>query len=163
MAEQKEEMFHVVDRRHFTSEGELRKEVIEEEKKAAQTDKAVRAERSSVKSETDAAAAPENPAEATEAIPPSRPFQMLVSFLAQNAAAMLGGIPDPGTGQAYLDLEGTRELIDMLDVLREKSRGNLAKEDDSQLMEVIGSLKLSYMEVSNAASKAMQEKAKRKL
>ncbi|MGH9775503.1 MAG: DUF1844 domain-containing protein [Candidatus Acidiferrales bacterium] len=162
MAEQKEEMFQVVDRRHFTSEGELRKEVIEEEKKAAQAEKAVRAEKSPASSEAESASALEKPTETAEAIPPSRPFQMLVSFLAQNAAAMLGGIPDPRTGQAYLDLEGTRELIDMLDVLREKSRGNLAKEDDLQLMEVIGSLKLSFMEVSKAASKAMQDKAKRK-
>jgi Domain of unknown function (DUF1844) len=87
---------------------------------------------------------------------------MLVDLLARNAAALLGGMADPQTGQAYLDLEGGREMIDLLDVLREKTRGNLSAEDDSLLLEVIGSLKLSYMEISKAAAQAMREKAKGK-
>ena len=68
-----------------------------------------------------------------ETIAPSRSFQMLVDFLTRNAAAMLGGMADPQTGQAYVDLEGAREVIDMLDALREKTRGNLAKADDDLL------------------------------
>src|SRR6202035_1119169 len=54
--------------------------------------------------------------------PGSRGFQMLVDFSTRNAAAMLGGMADPRTGQAFLDLEGGREMIDMLDVLREKTK-----------------------------------------
>jgi hypothetical protein len=53
-------------------------------------------------------------------------------------------------------------MIDLLDVLREKTHGNLSAEDDSLLLEVIGSLKLSYMEISKAAAQAMREKAKGK-
>jgi hypothetical protein len=48
----------------------------------------------------------------------------------------------------------------MLDGLREVTRGNLASEDDRLLLDVLGSLKLSYMEMTKAAAKAMQEKAK---
>lgn len=87
---------------------------------------------------------------------------MLVDFLTRNAAAMLGGVADPRTGQAFLDLEGAREMIDMLDALREKTQGNLAQQDEDLLIEVIGSLKLTYMEVSKAASEAMAKKAKQK-
>jgi hypothetical protein len=83
---------------------------------------------------------------------------MLVDFLTRNAAAMLGGMADPRTGQAFLDLEGAREVIDMLDALREKTRGNLAKADDELLMEVLGSLKLTFMEISKAAAEQMQKK-----
>ena len=36
---------------------------------------------------------------------------------------LLGGYADPRTGQPVLDLEGAREMIDMLDVLREKTHG----------------------------------------
>jgi hypothetical protein len=90
----------------------------------------------------------------------SRHFQMLIDFLARNAAAMLGGMADPRTGQAFLDLEGAREMIDMLDVLREKTRGNLSHEDDTLLLEVIGSLKLSFMEISKAAAAAAAGKDK---
>lgn len=87
---------------------------------------------------------------------------MLIDFLARNAAAMLGGMADPRTGQAFLDLDGAREMIDMLDALRESTRGNLAQADEDLLIEVIGSLKLTYMEVSKAATDAMAKKAKQK-
>jgi hypothetical protein len=72
---------------------------------------------------------------------------------------MLGGMADPRTGQPFLDLEGAREMIDMLDVLREKTRGNVAKTDEDLLIEVVGSLKLTFMEVSKAAAEAMASKA----
>lgn len=85
---------------------------------------------------------------------------MLVDFLVRNAAMMLGGYQDPRTGQTLLDLEGGREMIDMLDALRETTRGNLAAEDDRLLLDVIGQLKLSFMEVQKAAAAAMKEKAK---
>ena len=57
-------------------------------------------------------------------------------------------------------MEGAREMIDMLDALREKTLGNLAPEDDRLLLDVLGSLKLSFMEVSKAAAQAVKEKAK---
>ena len=88
---------------------------------------------------------------------------MLVDFLTRNAAAMLGGMADPRTGQAFLDLEGAREMIDMLDALREKTKGNLAKIDDDLLVEVIGSLKLTFMEISKAAAEQMKKKAQGKV
>ena len=84
---------------------------------------------------------------------------MLVDFLTRNAAAMLGGMADPQTGRPFVDLEGAREVIDMLDALREKTRGNLAKVDEDLLMEVLGSLKLTFMEISKAAAEQMQKKA----
>jgi hypothetical protein len=87
---------------------------------------------------------------------------MLVDFLTRNAAAMLGGMADPRTGQAFVDLEGAREVIDMLDALREKTRGNLSKADDDLLIEVLGSLKLTFMEISKAATEAMAKKAGQK-
>jgi Domain of unknown function (DUF1844) len=170
-----EESFKVIDRRPFTAEGELRKEVVEEEErretevaaKIAATKEAAaksNAAQASAGAAPDASAspAPTTPAPGTEEPGSSRSFQMLVDFLARNAAAMLGGMTDPRTGQAFLDIEGAREMIDMLDVLREKTRGNLAHEDDQLLLEVIGSLKLSFMEISKAAAAAMQEKARSK-
>jgi hypothetical protein len=52
-------------------------------------------------------------------------------------------------------------LIDMLDALREKTQGNLAADDEQLLVEILGSLKLTFMEVSRAAAgAAMSEKAK---
>lgn len=159
MADSKhEESFRVVDRRLFTSEGELRPEVAEEQtREQAQSQPATAPRDASGKSSTATSA----PVAAETPLPkPDRNFQMLIDLLARNAAALLGGIPDPGTGQSYLDLEGAHEMIDMLDTLREKTRGNLAPEEDRLLSEVLGSLKLSYMEISKAAAKSMREGAK---
>jgi hypothetical protein len=155
-----EESFRVVDRRLFTSEGELRPEVAEEQNREhAKSQSAAVPPRDTKDGKADKAATPT--AAPPEALPQAnRNFQMLIDLLARNAAALLGGIPDPGTGQAYLDLEGAREMIDMLDTLREKTRGNLAPEEDRLLSEVLGSLKLSYMEISKAAAKSMREGAK---
>jgi len=169
-----DEGFKVVDRRLFTEEGELRKDAVERERheEEAAAKKAASAPKPSAKPPApatpapSATAAPEahSPNEPAAASEPegSRGFQMLVDFLTRNAAAMLGGMADPRTGQAYVDLEGAREVIDMLDALREKTRGNLAKADEDLLMEVVGSLKLTFMEISKAAAEAMAKKAKAK-
>ena len=151
-----EESFRVVDRRLFNSEGELRPEIAEE-----QTREQAKSKPSPLQPDAKPGKAiPAAPAPETPAPKPDRNFQLLIDLLARNAAALLGGIPDPATGQAYLDLEGAREMIDILDTLREKTRGNLAPEEERLLAEILGSLKLSYMEISKAAAKSMREGAK---
>jgi hypothetical protein len=154
-----DESFKVVDRRLFTEDGELRKDAIEQERREEEAASArkTKAQPAAAKPAPDAAAPAS--AESAEAIAPSRSFQMLVDFLTRNAAAMLGGMADPRTGQPFLDLEGAREMIDMLDVLREKTNGHLAKADEDLLIEVIGSLKLTFMELSKAAAEAVTNKA----
>ncbi len=89
-------------------------------------------------------------------------FENLVRSLGQNAAMLLGGYADPRTGQPMLDLEGAREMIDMLDALREKTMGNLAPEEDTLVLDILGNLKLAFMEMTKAAAAAAmpQEKAK---
>jgi hypothetical protein len=164
LAEPKQdESFKVIDRRLFNAEGEIREGVVREEPK--QEVSATQAATLAAAAPTPGAAKPERAAEApqpaaVDAPKPSRGFQMLINFVAQNAAMLLGAYPDPRTGEPMLDLEGARELIDMLDALREASRGNLAPDDERLLLDVVGSLKLSFMEMTKAASKAMQEKVK---
>jgi len=170
-----DEGFKVVDRRLFTDTGELRQDAVEQERRreeeAAEKKAASAAQAKAAKDASTTAAAvpgqqtgdplapPDAAEQNTEDQQSSRSFQMLVDFLTRNAAAMLGGMADPRTGQAFLDLEGAREVIDMLDVLREKTRGNLAKADEDLLVEVLGSLKLTFMEISNAAAAQMAKKA----
>jgi hypothetical protein len=164
LAEHKrEEEFKVIDRRLFTADGELRKEAVDEERRETEAARKIEAGKpAATKPAAGATKVTETPTPLSpEALKPSRNFQMLVDFMARNAAAMLGGYADPRTGQPMLDLEGAREFIDLLDVLHEKTRGNLAAEDDKLLLDVIGSLKLSFLELSKAAAAAaMSEKAK---
>jgi hypothetical protein len=167
-----DEGFKVVDRRLFTEDGELRKDAGEQDRRweedAAKKAAPATAPRPAAGSTSAPAGSPapgaiappvEEEAPAGETIESSRSFQMLVDFLTRNAAAMLGGMADPRTGQAFLDLEGAREVIDMLDALREKTLGNLAKADEDLLIEVLGSLKLTFMEISKAAAEQMKKQA----
>ena len=171
MSEHKQdETFKVVDRRLFTPDGELRKEVAE------QQDREHAAAAHATPVATARPAAPAEPAPGPKLVPsvaepeaapqadlPKRSpaFENLVRSLGQNAAMLLGGYADPRTGQPMLDLEGAREVIDMLDTLREKTIGNLAPEEDTLLIDVLGNLKLAFMEMTKAATAAaLQEKAK---
>jgi hypothetical protein len=153
----KEEAFRVIDRRPFTAEGELRKEVVEEEEREAKREAAQRPPAPAADSAKPAATPP--PAE----VPARSPaFENLVRMLGSNAAMVLGAYADPRTGQPVIDPESAREFIDMLDALHEKTKGNLAPDEDSMLLDLLGKLKMTYLEVNQAvaAQAAAQAKAK---
>ena len=155
-----DETFKVVDRRLFTPEGELRKEIAEQQDREHELAPAPAKPGASGSAASAASASkPAKTPGAPAADAPKRTpnFENLVRSLGQNAALLLGGYADPRTGQPVVDLEGAREVIDMLDALREKTRGNLAPEEDSLLLDVLGNLKLAFMEMAKAAAK--QEKA----
>lgn len=162
--EKQEETFRVIDRRLFNAEGQIRDEALREEKDKSPSQPEIISSKpgapAAAATTTTAASSTGTAREAAPTIPSSRGFEMLVNFVAQNAAMLLGAYPDPRTGQAMMDLEGARELIDMLDALRDTTRGNLSPDDDRLLLDVLASLKLSFMEMTKAAAKAMQEKAK---
>jgi hypothetical protein len=81
-------------------------------------------------------------------------------MLGSNAAMVLGAYADPRTGQPIVDPEAARELIDMLDALREKTAGRLSPEENSLLLDLLGKLKMTYLEITQAvASQAMKAKA----
>ncbi len=164
MSESKhDESFKVVDRRLFTPEGEFRKEVAEQQDRERESAPAASPANAANAAGATGAAAIAGTAATPGAIPSAVPagdapkrspaFENLVRSLGQNAAMLLGGYADPRTGQPVLDLEGAREMIDMLDVLREKTRGNLAAEEDTLLLDVLGNLKLAFMEMAKAAAK----------
>lgn len=151
-----EETFRVIDRRPFTSEGELRKEVVEEEEREAKREAAQHPPAPPAESAKSPAAPPAE-------IPKRSPaFENLVRMLGSNAAMVLGAYADPRTGQPMLDPEAAREFIDMLDALHEKTKGNLAPDEDSLLLDLLGKLKMTFLEVNQAvaAQAAQQAKAK---
>src|SRR6266446_904676 len=108
-----DEAFRVIDRRPFTAEGELRKEVVEEQEREAKRE-AAKIPAAPPPLETAKTAAPPPPAETPDRIPA---FENLVRMLGSNAAMVLGAYADPRTGQPVIDPEAARELIDMLDAL----------------------------------------------
>ena len=152
MADHNEEGFKVIDRRPFTAEGEIRKDVVAEQEREAKREEV------KVKAETKAAEA-KNAAAAADAPKRLPAFENLVRMIGSNAAMVLGAYADPNTGQPMLDPDAARELIDMLDALHEKTKGNLAPEEDSVLLDLMGKLKLTYLEIQKAMAAEMAKVA----
>ncbi len=73
----------------------------------------------------------------------------LVLWLAGMAHAGLGEIPDPVTGQLEKNLEASRQIIDLLGVLEQKTKGNLT-EDEARIMATITTeLRIRYVQTVN--------------
>jgi hypothetical protein len=150
-----EESFRVIDRRPFTAEGELREEAVREEAREAQREAAQH--KAAVQAEK---AKPQTPAK--DVPKRSAAFENLIRMLGSNAAMVLGAYADPRTGQPVIDPEAAREFIDMLDALQEKTKDNLAPEEETMLLDLLGKLKMTYLEINQAvaAQAAAQGKAK---
>ncbi len=151
-----EESFRVIDRRPFTAEGEPRKEALEEKEREAKREERLHPV---PVAEAPKPATPPTPVDAPKR---STAFENLVRMIGSNAAMVLGAYADPRTGQPVIDPEAAHELIDMLDSLHEKTKGNLAPEEDTLLLDLLGKLKMTYLEVNQAvaAQAAAQLKAK---
>jgi len=150
--------FKVIDRRPFTSEGELRPDVVQEQEREAAREEVKEAAKAAANdAATDKAAPP--PADTPKKSPA---FENLIRMIGSNAAMVLGAYADPRTGQPVIDPEAARELIDMLDALHEKTKGNLAPEDDALLLDLVGKLKMTYLEVNQAVAAQAAAKAKAK-
>ncbi|HTC41597.1 MAG TPA: DUF1844 domain-containing protein [Candidatus Acidoferrales bacterium] len=149
MSDHKDEGFKVIDRRPFTSEGEIRKEVVEEQEREARREE-VKAEAKAAANANAESAKP--PVETPKKLPA---FENLIRMIGSNAAMVLGAYADPNTGQPMIDPDAARELIDMLDALQQKTKGNLAPEEDDMLIDLLGKLKLTYLEISKAMAAEM--------
>lgn len=67
-------------------------------------------------------------------------FSQLVVSLASSALVHLGELPNPETRQASVDLPLARHSIEVLEMLRTKTRGNLDEEEGKLLDAVLTDL-----------------------
>ncbi len=75
-------------------------------------------------------------------------FIELVMMQAQQAAMFLGHVPNPQTGQPEVNLEFARMFIDQIEMLQEKTRGNLSNEETQMLTSVLSDLRLAFLQAS---------------
>lgn len=135
--------FRVVDRRAFTSEGNRNPGQSEKEQESREPESRIRPEPSAVPSE-------EIEVDVTET---SERFAMLVSYLSTTAMFQLGLLPGPGGEYIPADLANASRTIDLLEVLQEKTRGNLTSQEGKLLDDVLYELRMTYLEVQRRASK----------
>ena len=78
-------------------------------------------------------------------------FTAFVLSLASAAAIHFGDLADPQTNEpAEPNLEGAAQMIDILSLLEEKTRGNLTAEERQLLDQLLYELRLRYLEASKA-------------
>ncbi len=159
----------VTDRRMFTEDGELRDEfrsledpkdpkdhddagpvVVEPAQAAGPTGPADAPTRQSVvdPSTSGPAASARRPAHHApdpREVPHDLEFMDLVAALAEPITLFLGDAQLPG-GKSAQDLERARFYIDLLQVLRAKTHGNLSDQEDAVLADLIYRLQLRYVE-----------------
>jgi hypothetical protein len=90
----------------------------------------------------------------TQDLPMSASFEMLVTTLATEALAALGQFPHPVTGKAEVHRHHAQYLIDTLDVLRQKSQGNLTPAEQQLLESVLHQLRMLFIAVANQPAQA---------
>ncbi|MBI2435111.1 MAG: DUF1844 domain-containing protein [Candidatus Hydrogenedentes bacterium] len=95
---------------------------------------------------THAAPEPESEDEALEGEegPVEASFVTLVASLATQAMFALGVMAPPGARQVMINLDQAKFTIDTLDMLRQKTKGNLVPEEEGALREALAELQRLY-------------------
>jgi hypothetical protein len=76
-------------------------------------------------------------------------FSQLVLMFHTATMHQLGKIKNPMTGAIERDLAAAQNSIDVLDMLKEKTKGNLSEQEARLLSTVIQELKLNYVDEAN--------------
>jgi hypothetical protein len=81
----------------------------------------------------------------------SQKFIEFVMMQAQQASLFLGRIPNPQSGQSEVLLEPAKLFIDHLEMIREKTRGNLTAQEAEILNGVLTDLQMAFVQASATA------------
>jgi hypothetical protein len=88
---------------------------------------------------------------------PQLTFVGFVISLASTAAIHFGDLPDPVSGQsAPVNLEGAAQMIEILSLLEQKTRGNLTPEERQLLEQVLYELRLRFVEASGGGKRIIE-------
>jgi Domain of unknown function (DUF1844) len=84
-------------------------------------------------------------------------FTAFVVSLATTAAIHLGDLADPAAGgKPEVNLPGAAQMIEILSLLEQKTRGNLTAEERQVLEQVLYELRLRFVEVSDPGKRIVQ-------
>ena len=88
-------------------------------------------------------------------------FTQLVIMFQMATMQQLGKLKNPVTDKVERDLAAAQTSIDMLDMLKEKTKGNLAPEEDHFLSDALRDLKLNFVDEMNKPVASETEKEKK--
>ena len=78
-------------------------------------------------------------------IPPEPDFKFFISTLSLQASIALGYIPNPSSNKTEEDLTQAKFLIDTLEMIKEKTKGNLSQEETTFLENMLYELRMGYI------------------
>jgi len=81
---------------------------------------------------------------------PDTPFAMLVQTLGVNAYMSLGMTQHPQGERGRVDLPGAQQMIEILAMLQEKTKGNLTDEERDFIDTFVGELKLAFVRIKGS-------------
>ena len=128
MAEEKEQEKKIIVDEDWKQEAQKEKEVLAAQEEAEKKDKQQEEK-------------PRGPM-------PEGNFAALISMLATQALFALGLLQVKGQEERKPDLELAKYNIDMLQVLDEKTKGNLTKEEEIVLANTLNELRMGYVKVA---------------
>ncbi len=165
---QDEVTFKVTDRRKFNADGSVKEGVVLEEPKPTESAAPASSQPAAAKAAEDPSAFPsvdeladdleDDGSEIPGADDPAS-FVNFLSTLATNAAASLGAVPHPATGQRAVDLETGKYWLDVLGMIRDKTKGNLHKQESRLLDGLLADLRMQYVTMVRATEEKLKAQA----
>jgi PBP1b-binding outer membrane lipoprotein LpoB len=130
MTEEKDSGFTIKDKRSFDEHGNPVQSAPSETKNTATEDIKTAQEQASSRQNT---------------LPPEINFASFVLSLSSSALYHFGEIPDPITNKMQRNIIMAKQTIDILGMLKEKTAGNLAKEEEALLSNLLYDLRMRYV------------------
>jgi len=126
--------FTVQDRRRFSPDtGEARQDAPEENQQAS-----ARAPKVEAKAD--------HPSDAAQETLPEINFSTFVIGLSTQALMHLGEIPNPLTGKSETDVPVAKQMIDILGMLKDKTRSNLNASEERLMEDILFDLRMKYVD-----------------
>jgi hypothetical protein len=135
MSDKEEKSFKTTDKRQFDDTGRPKSEAREEKKKES-SDKGFNASTSSFSS------------------PPKIDFITFIMSLHTSTLISLGIIPAPGDDKPSVNLELAGQNIDMIEMIKEKTKGNLTDPEKQVLDNSLYELRMKYIEIKKSTTKS---------
>jgi hypothetical protein len=130
-----------------------KKIIIDEDwKSQVEAERAEAAKAKPATTETPAVTGKDSAKESDPPMPPAS-FEMLLTTLATEALVALGQVPHPVTGKMEAHRNQAKFLIDTVDVLRQKTAGNLTTSEQQVIDSLLHQMRLVFVQTADAPVK----------
>jgi Domain of unknown function (DUF1844) len=148
--QEQDEKIKVTDKRIFTADGEMRDDFQHQAASPAPELQPPPAARTSAETPNGSGAQREADRRRTLADTrnPDSPFTNFIESLIAQTYMSLGMLRNPYQSQTAVDAPAARQIIEIIAMLQQKTRGNLTPEEESFLTTHLGDMKLAFVQIT---------------